>query len=164
MRWVNNFGCLKALKAWLSDRRGTVSVDFIVSIPILLAVLVLTSEYGRVLQARSTLDNAVADATRYLARVQRPVDSVTFDPAIIDIAEGLIRSRMNTRYIVIGTPNIDESGVFSTIELSAAVGVITPALQVLGVGSPSITLDGKPLKDVQGLILTSTDTARYFGR
>ncbi len=164
MRWLNGIAPLHCLKAWLSDRRGSVSVDFIVSIPILLAVLVLTSEYGRVLQVRSTLDNAVSDATRYLARVPLQADGASYDPAIVAIAEDLIRRRINSEFIAIGTPRITAVDGYQTIELAAAVGVLTPALQVLGVGSPNITIDGKPLEDVEGLVLTSTDTARYFGR
>lgn len=152
------------LKAWLSDRSGSVSIDFVVSIPILLAVLVLTSEYGRVLQARSTLDNAVSDATRYLARVEfADQTNQTFSSEIITVAEGLIRSRLNSPHIAIGTPVVGNVGGYDVITLSAAVGIETPALQLLGIGSSTIEIDGIPLEDVEGLILSSTDTARHFG-
>jgi Flp pilus assembly protein TadG len=156
---------LGRIRRLLADKSGTVSIDFVVSIPILLAVLVLTSEYGRVLQARSALENAVADATRYLARVPlvQPGET-TFDPAIVAIAENLIRSRINSEYIVISAPQIDNDGPFRTVALAAAVSVATPALQVLGVGSPNIRIDGKLPKDVDALIVAATDTARHFGR
>ena len=155
---------LARLKAWLSDQRGSMSIDFVVSIPILLAVLVITSEYGRVLQARSALDNAVSDATRYLARVEfEDQANQTYSDEVVAFAEDLIRSRLNARFIAVGSPVISTAGGFETVELSAAIGVETPALQLLGLGSNQIVLDGIPLKDVEGLVLSSTDTARYFG-
>ncbi|MEM7543926.1 MAG: TadE family protein [Pseudomonadota bacterium] len=153
------------LRGFLTDSQGSVSVDFIVSIPILLAVLVLTSEYGRVLQARSTLDNAVADATRYLSRVPANEADGSFSPKVVAIAEQLITSRINTRYIAIGSPVLTTNGDFTTVSLAASVGVISPALSVLNVGSPFVqAADGSALKDVEGLVITSSDTVRHFGR
>ena len=70
------------LAGFVKDDRASVSVDFVVAIPILLAVLVFTSEYGRVLQMRSVLDNAVADATRYLARAPRDGNN-NYPPEVI---------------------------------------------------------------------------------
>ena len=80
------------------DDRASVSVDFVVAIPILLAVLVFTSEYGRVLQMRTVLDNAVSDATRYLARA--PIDDNTgqFPDDVVTIARQFITERINVQH------------------------------------------------------------------
>ena len=84
------------------DDTASVSVDFVVAIPILLAVLVFTSEYGRVLQTRTVLDNAVSDATRYLARA--PNTNGVYPSEVVDVAEQIIRQRVNVQYIAIDAP------------------------------------------------------------
>ena len=157
---------VRAIKRFTADRRASVSVDFIVSMPILLAVLVLTSEYGRVLQMRTALDNAVADATRYLSRVpcaQDPCQS--FDQLFIDRAEQLVSSRINTRHLAISAPIVSNAGGVTTVQLQAAAAIASPALAVLSVGSPSLrSAQGDELKEVEGLVIFSSDTARHFGR
>ena len=165
---------MRAVRAFGHDSRASVSVDFVVSIPILLAVLVFTTEYGRVLQMRTVLDNAVSDATRYLARAPLNEDGTGYTAAVIDVAEGLITSRVNSNQINIGTPVIiDQTGQTSsadyrTVSLTAAVGVVTPALSVLALAAaePKISQEGGDVKlsEVEGFVLISSDTARYFGR
>lgn len=160
--------------AFLHDRRASVSVDFVVSIPILLAVLVFTTEYGRVLQMRTVLDNAVSDATRYLARAPLNDEGTGYSPEIIVVAERLITSRVNSNQINIGSPVIDDltgqtsSLEYRTVSLSAAVGVVTPALSVLALAAvePKIEQEGGAIRisDVEGFVLIASDTARYFGR
>ena len=153
------------LKAFASDRRASVTVDFIVSIPILLGVLVLTSEYGRLLQMRSTLDNAVADATRYLSRVPLDPGGTGFNQNVVDVAEGLITSRVNTPYLAISAPEIGSAGGYTTIRISAAAGVASPALGLLSIGNPELKSGaGLELRDVQGIVVTASETLRHFGR
>lgn len=147
------------------DTRASVTVDFIVSIPILLAVLVLTSEYGRILQMRSSLENAVSDATRYLARVPLVEPAKTsFPPEAIQIAERLITSRINTRYIAISTPVVSTANGFTTVELGAAAAVVTPALAVLNIGGVDMEINGENVRDIEGVVVTTSDVARHFGQ
>lgn len=165
---------LRGACALWRDERASVSVDFVVSIPILLAVLVFTTEYGRVLQMRTVLDNAVSDATRYLARAPLNGAGTGYSPEVIAIARRLITSRVNSNQINIGTPVITDltartsSRDYRTVSLSAAVGVATPALSVLALAAvePKIEQKDGPIaiSDVEGFVLVSTDTARYFGR
>lgn len=174
MRLFANVSVWRGFLTFWRDQRASVSVDFVVSIPILLAVLVFTTEYGRVLQMRTVLDNAVSDATRYLARAPLNETGTGFSPAIITVAEGLITSRVNSNHINIGTPVISDltgqtsSQDYRTISLTAAVGVETPALSVLALAAaePTIEQEGGAvaISDVQGFVLVSSDTARYFGR
>lgn len=156
--------CLwKTSRAFAADRAASVTVDFIVSIPILLGVLVLTTEYGKILNTRTVLDNAVADATRYLTRV--PLDgSNHLPPASIAIAENIIRARMNTELISIGQPDV-QTGAINTVRLEAAVGVETPALALLSLASPGGKLsDGTPLNEIEGFVIIAGETFRHFGR
>lgn len=166
---------LAGARRFASDTRASVSVDFVVSIPILLAVLVFTTEYGRVLQMRTVLDNAVADASRYLARAPLNDEENGFPSSVIAVAETLITSRVNTDLVAISAPEIVDqtsqtsSSDFRTVSLSAAVGVSTPALSILALAGPNATITNSSgetisLSDLEGFVLVSSNTARYFGR
>lgn len=75
-KWVENMGCTVDLVKDLSrgllkfgaDERGSASLEFIATLPLLMGVLVLSFEYGEAFSARERLDSAVRDATRLLAR------------------------------------------------------------------------------------------------
>lgn len=173
---------LKGRLAWfVRDDRASVSVDFVVAIPILLAVLVFTSEYGRVLQMRSVLDNAVADATRYLARAPRDEDSGAYPANVVDVAKQIVSQRINVNHIAVGEPVIDEVDTsattkYDTVSLTVSIGVETPAISVISLmayGENSPTISGTDAqgnsydiayRDIEGFILTATETARYFGQ
>lgn len=180
----HRFASLKqALSRLKSDASAAVSVDFVVAIPILLAVLVFTAEYGRVLQVRSVLDNAVGDATRYLARAPR-TDPATcsYSQDVLDIASQFITSRVPVDAVAIGEPQCDDrtsdtsSDTFQTVSLSVSVGVETPALSVIAIANYSsneskVTATNAggeeysiALNELEGFVLTATDTARYFGQ
>ena len=170
----------RRLAVFAKDDAAAVSVDFVVAIPILLAVLVFTSEYGRVLQMRSVLDNAVSDATRYLARA--PLTGNAFPAEIVEVAEQIIRQRVNVQHIAIAppeiTPNVPASATssYTTVSLTVSVGIETPAISVISLaayGDPNPTVsgedaDGNPYeiayRDIEGFVLTATDTARHFGQ
>ncbi len=166
---------------FIKDDRASVSVDFVVAIPILLAVLVFTSEYGRVLQMRSVLDNAVSDATRYLARAPRDDDTGVYPPEVIAVAEQIITQRINVEHIAIGAPVSGEVGTsanpdYKTVSLSVSIGVETPAISVISLiayGEKEPKISGTDpsgnsyeiaYKDIEGFVLTATDKARYFGQ
>lgn len=169
----------RRLAVFVRNDSAAVSVDFVVAIPVLLAVLVFTSEYGRVLQMRSVLDNAVSDATRYLARAPRT--NGVYPADIIAVAEQIIRQRVNVNHIAIGAPSPGSAiasalNPFETVSLTVSVGVETPAISIIALasyGSDDPKLSGTDAfgadyeiayRDIEGFILTSTDTARYFGR
>ena len=111
------------LAAFVRGETAAVSVDFVVAIPILLAVLVFTSEYGRVLQMRSVLDNAVSDATRYLARA--PSTNDVYPPEILAVAEQIIRQRVNVNHIAIGAPDFDDASASATSESGSSISAPT---------------------------------------
>lgn len=169
------------LVGFVKDDRASVSVDFVVAIPILLAVLVFTTEYGRVLQMRSVLDNAVSDATRYLARAPR--DDCAYPADVIDVAEQIITQRLNVNHIAIDNPDCTNPPTtanipdYQAVSLTVSIGVETPAISVIsllsyGEQDPKISIKDEngdtsyeiAYKDIEGFILTATDTARYFGQ
>jgi len=167
------------LAVFARDDKASVSVDFVVAIPILLAVLVFTTEYGRVLQMRTVLDNAVSDATRYLARAPKTGDA--FPPEVVAVAEQIIRQRVNVNHIAIRQPIFDPVTAstavrYETVSLTVSIGIETPAISVIALasyGDSNPTISGTDdsgtayeiaYRDIEGFVLTSTDTARHFGR
>ena len=158
----------------MEGRLTRLSVAFVGSSPILLGGLVSTTEYGRVLQMRTVLANSGSDATRYLARAPLNAEGNGYSPEVIRFAQALITSRINTNDINVGLPVISDltartsSREYRTVSLSAAVGVVTPALSVLALAAvePEIQQEGGaiPISEVEGFVLVATETARYFGR
>ncbi|GMG84653.1 hypothetical protein LNKW23_38690 [Paralimibaculum aggregatum] len=58
---------IMAATRFIRDERGTASMEFVVTLPLLLGPLILTAEYGQALSNREALDSAVADAVQLLA-------------------------------------------------------------------------------------------------
>lgn len=65
MRWTTAFG--RRLRGFSRDQRGTASMEFVVTLPLLLGPLVLFAEYGEALSERERLDSALAEATQLLS-------------------------------------------------------------------------------------------------
>lgn len=51
-----------------ADEQGSASVEFVVTLPLLMGVMALSFEYGEAFSTREALDSAVRDATRLLIR------------------------------------------------------------------------------------------------
>lgn len=152
------------LRRFARDRSGSVTVDFIVSLPILLAILVLTSEYGRTLQMRMTLESAVADAARYLSRAPLVPGGDAFPPEAVAIARNLIVSRVPTPHLAISDPALGEVDGRRTVGISAAAGVESPALGLLAIMAAPEAQADLDLGEVEGLIVTAVETVVHFGR
>ena len=179
--------------AFARDRRGSNTVEFVISIPILLAVLVLSTEYGKILHQRTVLDSAVADATRYLSRL--PQDTNGFLPnESIAVAYRIISERIrpsdlsiirssntgvsleqlgvprgggNAGPMAIEGPLFEEIGdpgaPIEVISLRVEVNIPSPALSVLNIARRNVTmLDGRDVSE--GLVISSAETYRHFGR
>ncbi|MEL6598769.1 MAG: TadE/TadG family type IV pilus assembly protein [Pseudomonadota bacterium] len=58
----------RSVARFIRDAGGAVTVEFVVTLPILFAVLAFASQYGRAMQVRNAMDVAVRDAARYVAR------------------------------------------------------------------------------------------------
>lgn len=155
------------------DRRGSNTVEFVISIPILLAVLVLSTEYGKVLHRRTVLDGAVADAARYLSRVPFDPDlpEDNFPTEAVQEAHNIIRFRFHPEErgdIEIGEYEIEsrtlDSGVeIEFVRLSATKVISSPALSVLNIARPETTkVNGRDVSS--GITIDASETYRYYGR
>ena len=56
------------VRGFIRDEAGSASIEFVVTLPLLIALLAISFEYGRAFAIREALDSAVRDATRFLAR------------------------------------------------------------------------------------------------
>lgn len=91
------------LRRFWTETRGAVTVEFVIAMPLLMAVLAFSTQYGRAMQARAVLDVAVRDAARLLSRapVADPVVDSTnaagqVPEPFIDVAELMIINRLGT--------------------------------------------------------------------
>lgn len=64
-------------RRFLADEDGAAAIEFLMSLPLLIGVLLFTSEYGNALRAKMVLNTATADAARLLARSPLQEDSGT---------------------------------------------------------------------------------------
>lgn len=156
--------------AFARDRRGSNTVEFVISIPILLAVLVLSTEYGKILHQRTVLDSAVADATRYLSRVPFIPNSSppSFPPAAVAYANDIISARVSAENLSIDAPEIRQVDgrpidEFASVYIRATAVVSSPALSVLNIARPNTTVvNGRDVSN--GITIESAEQFRHFGQ
>lgn len=174
------------VRAFYADRSGSASVEFIVSLPLLIGVLVLSAEYGRAMLAREALDSATSAAVRLLGRSPadpssscttapdadgNPVTTVTqlvlyqdfIDEARALIAErtGLPEASVNLADPVITAPDpqgIAYRSTFFRIELDVQATVDLSLLSLLDFYDKS-----GDARTPTGLTLNARDTARWVG-
>ena len=132
-------------------------------LPILLAALVISTEYGNVVRSRAVLSTAVSDATRYLSRM--PYDEATnsFPSNSVTIAEEIIRERMGGETVNIVGPTTSTQAGFLTVKMTARSLARAPALAVLNIGRADTTLyNGIDLSE--GVPISAEEIARVFRR
>lgn len=61
------------IRSFIRDERAAVTVEFVIALPLLLAMMIFAVQYGNAIRVRNSLDSASRDAARYLSRT--PVDS-----------------------------------------------------------------------------------------
>lgn len=87
----------KARKFW-TDTTGSSTVEFVIALPILLAILAFAVQYGNALKIRNNLDMASRDAARYLARAPLNAAGTDVDVFFKNTAQQLVASRVaNTK-------------------------------------------------------------------
>ncbi|MEM6945467.1 MAG: TadE family protein, partial [Pseudomonadota bacterium] len=58
----------RSFAAWCGDERGASALELIVSLPLLVGCMLITTNYGLLISTREALDSATRDATRLLTR------------------------------------------------------------------------------------------------
>ena len=125
--------CLKVLNArkFFKDSSGSVTVEFVIAMPILLAVLAFAVQYGNALKVRNSLDFSARDAARYLARAPLNSAGTDVDQIFKDRARLIIANRVETSKSRITTfsPVTDSS----TASIDVTVDVPFPLLKWIGI-------------------------------
>ena len=110
-------------RRFAADEKGSSTVEFVIALPILLAMLAFAVQYGNALKVRNNLDLASRDAARYLARVplQETGGSTTVDQVFLDKARSIVADRLgsttSTITSFVSTTNDTQSTVNVTIEV-----------------------------------------------
>lgn len=171
----------QVIRSFLADETGAAGLEFVTSLPLLVGVMVFTSEYGRALQARMILDSATQDVTRFLARAPAVTDN-SGDPRIeqwfIDTAQDMLEARLRGKVDMKGTPTMTSvaSGFrtdFYVIEVQTEVSFSMPLLDFINsmidlfFTFNFFTERGADQSEVQkldtGLIMVASQQARWIG-
>ena len=83
-------------RSFASDTRASVTVEFVIALPVLLAMLAFSVQYGNALKVRNNLDVASRDAARYLARAPLNSAGTGVDQVFIDRARQIVSDRVET--------------------------------------------------------------------
>jgi len=124
--------CLKVLNArkFFKDSSGSVTVEFVIAMPILLAVLAFAVQYGNALKVRNSLDFSARDAARYLARAPLNAEQTDVDQIFKDRARLIIANRVETSKSRITTfSSVTDS---TTASIDVTVDVPFPLLKWIG--------------------------------
>jgi Flp pilus assembly protein TadG len=104
------------------NRDGSATVEFIIALPILLAVMALCVQYGNALKVRNSIDVVARDAARYIARAPLAPDG-SIPQNFADKAREIITTRLEVGDRTVR--NINFSGTTQT-EARVAFDVDVP--------------------------------------
>ncbi|MEL6679839.1 MAG: TadE family protein [Pseudomonadota bacterium] len=119
--------------------QGAVTVEFVVTLPILFAVLAFASQYGRAMQVRNAMDVAVRDAARYIARAPS-VDGIV-PGAFTSKATQLVTARiLSSGNAVTAVNSVNITVGSDDITVDVEVLVEFPFLSAIGTGGAGADL------------------------
>lgn len=164
MVWLTDIR--RSLTRFLGDERGAAGLEFLAASPLLFGVMVFTAEYGQALRYRISLDGAVQDIARYLARapVQETTDeagnpSIAFYLEFLTEADAMLDARLGRDVTMSVSVSTADSANFRTpffiIEVGGAVTVPMPLLGVINIWND----DDLPT----GLTMAAAQQARWMG-
>ncbi|MEM7668278.1 MAG: hypothetical protein AAF317_03900 [Pseudomonadota bacterium] len=147
-------------------------MEFVVTLPLLMGILVMAYEYGEAFATREALDSSVRDATRYIARApaadgvddldnqipEVPVFFLNNAREIISARTGFAPSDVDFNYSI----NPNQSGTalrspFYEVRVTAKINVSLPTLGIFG------NWIGSSENPKTGFEMSSIYTARYLG-
>jgi len=122
--------CPPAIRRFGADAYGSVTVEFVIALPILLAMLAFSVQYGNALKVRNSLDVASRDAARYLARAPLNQAGTAVDQVFLDRAEQIIQDRVITTQSSIASFSANSDMTTATIDVT--INVPFPLLTYIG--------------------------------
>ncbi|QPH55296.1 TadE/TadG family type IV pilus assembly protein [Pontivivens ytuae] len=135
------------LRTFLGDARGAITVEFVVTLPILLAALGFAEQYGNAMRVRNSMDVAARDAARFISRAPINENTRTVDDQFICTARQIITLRLAGRVTL-----SDGSG--DGRSAAGCTGLYTDD----STGELSTGLDGEFLSDSILILPSETET------
>lgn len=133
---------MSTFQRFVRNNEGSATVEFVLALPILLALMAFSIQYGNALAIRNNLDVAARDAARYLARA--PLNDSTgasIDSTFINKSQAMVAERVLFTKSTITTFSANSDVDGATVEVT--IDVPFPLLAWLGLfdtATPSLTM------------------------
>ena len=134
------------IRNFLRDSQGAITVEFVVTLPILLAALGFAEQYGQAMQTRNSLDVAARDAARFISRAPLDPTGTTVPDVFLCAARGIIETRMGDSITLFG-------GAEDGTESLGCTGYYTNSG-----GDIATNSEGAPIVDSISIVSTATST------
>jgi len=152
--------CYSKIRQFLSDNRGSSTVEFVIALPILLAILAFSVQYGNALKVRNNLDIASRDAARYLARAPLNSSGTDVDNVFKIAAKKIVSDRIDTTKSNISS-FVSTSDVTS-VTVNVTIDVPFPLLNWIGLfdtADASLTMSASESWARTGDTVTTSSTS-----
>lgn len=117
-------------RKFFTDVAGSATVEFVIALPILFAMLAFSVQYGNALKVRNGLDIASRDAARYLARAPLNTAKTDVDTAFKDRARQIVERRVLNTKSTISTFAPTSNATIATVTVT--IDVPFPLLKWIG--------------------------------
>ena len=134
------------LREFFGDAGGAITVEFVVTLPILLAALGFAAQYGEAMQTRNSLDVAARDAARLISRAPLDDTGTTVHPDFLCAAREIITARLGD------SVSLFDSSADGLTSLGCT-GFYTDASNGIAMDG-----DGAPITDSISIVATATET------
>jgi len=145
---------------FLCDKAGSVTVEFVIALPILLMILAFSVQYGNALKVRNNLDVASRDAARYLARAPLNAAATDVDVFFKNKARQIVSARVEKTKSTISSFAPASDATSATV--SVTIDVPFPLLRWLGLFSnsdPTLSMSSSESWARTGDGITTTSTS-----
>lgn len=135
---------LEMTRRFARDERATATVEFVIALPLLLAMMVFAVQYGNAIRVKNSLDSATRDAARFLARTPISSDG-SMDVYFQNRALSLVTNQINQKANNIQLTSVVDN---QSAQVTISADVPFPLLRLTGFydqGSAFITMNTSQL-------------------
>ncbi len=148
------------LRKFITDVAGSSTVEFVIALPILLAMLAFSVQYGNALKVRNNLDIVSRDAARYLARAPLNAAQTDVDTVFKDRARQLIEDRVaNTKSTISSfTPTSNATGASVSVTIDVPFPLIK-WIALFSTAAPTLSMSSSESWARTGDAVVTTSTS-----
>jgi len=147
-------------RKFFTDVAGSTTVEFVIALPVLFAMLAFSVQYGNALKVRNNLDIASRDAARYLARAPLNAAKTDIDAVFKTRAEQIVANRVANTNSSISTFTPTSNETIATVAVT--IDVPFPLLKWLGLftsASPTLSMSSSESWARTGDAVVTTSTS-----